>query len=79
MARFFPLLLALALLGPGVAQAARIETGGACSLVDAISSANTNAAVGGCVAGDPRPRHGRRGGGDAEHRRQRLERTAGHH
>ena len=29
------------------ARAARIETGAACSLVDAISSANANAAVGG--------------------------------
>lgn len=47
------LVLVLAFLGPGVAQAARIETGAACSLVDAITSANTNAAVGGCIAGDP--------------------------
>jgi hypothetical protein len=35
----------------GAASAATITTGINCSLVDAITSANTNAAVGGCVAG----------------------------
>ena len=35
----------------GAASAATITTGVNCSLVDAITSANTNAAVGGCVAG----------------------------
>ena len=35
----------------GAASAATIATGANCSLVDAITSANTNAAVGGCVAG----------------------------
>ncbi len=34
------------------ADAARIETGAGCSLAEAISSANNNLAVGGCVAGD---------------------------
>lgn len=43
---------ALTVLTSLPAWAARIETGAACSLVDAISSANTNAAVGGCVAGN---------------------------
>ena len=43
---------ALTVLITEPARAARIETGAACSLVDAISSANTNAAVGGCVAGN---------------------------
>ena len=33
------------------ASAARIVTGANCSLVDAITSANTNAAIGGCTAG----------------------------
>ncbi|HEX2479385.1 MAG TPA: hypothetical protein VHK45_08905, partial [Geminicoccaceae bacterium] len=33
------------------ARAATIVTGANCSLVDAITSANTNAAVGGCIAG----------------------------
>jgi hypothetical protein len=32
-------------------QAATISTGAACSLIQAIDSANTNAAVGGCIAG----------------------------
>jgi predicted outer membrane repeat protein len=41
------LLLAIAL----PAKAATISTGAACSLVQAIESANTNAAVGGCAAG----------------------------
>jgi hypothetical protein len=35
----------------GAASAATIVTGANCSLVDAITSANTNAAVGGCSAG----------------------------
>ena len=35
----------------GAASAATIVTGANCSLVDAITSANTNAAVGGCIAG----------------------------
>jgi hypothetical protein len=35
----------------GVSRAATITTGAGCSLVDAITSANTNAAVGGCAAG----------------------------
>jgi hypothetical protein len=35
----------------GAANAATIVTGANCSLVDAITSANTNAAVGGCTAG----------------------------
>jgi predicted outer membrane repeat protein len=35
----------------GAANAATIATGANCSLVDAITSANTNAAVGGCTAG----------------------------
>ena len=35
----------------GAASAATITTGANCSLVDAITSANTNAAVGGCIAG----------------------------
>jgi predicted outer membrane repeat protein len=35
----------------GAARAATIVTGVNCSLVDAITSANTNAAVGGCTAG----------------------------
>ena len=34
------------------ADAARIETGAGCSLVDAITAANTNVPVGGCIAGD---------------------------
>ena len=42
---------ALMLLSSQAAQAATISTGAACSLVDAIDSANTNAAVGGCTAG----------------------------
>jgi len=42
---------ALMLIPPRAAQAATISTGAACSLVDAIDSANTNAAVGGCTAG----------------------------
>jgi len=33
------------------ADAATISTGAACSLVQAIESANTNAAVGGCTVG----------------------------
>jgi hypothetical protein len=35
----------------GASHAATITTGAGCSLVDAITSANTNAAVGGCTAG----------------------------
>ena len=35
----------------GAARAAIIVTGANCSLVDAITSANTNAAVGVCIAG----------------------------
>src|SRR3712207_443908 len=35
------------------AEAARIETGPACSLADAIASANTNTPVAGCIAGNP--------------------------
>ena len=35
----------------GAASAATIVTGATCSLADAITSANTNAAVGGCIAG----------------------------
>ena len=35
----------------GAASAATIVTGANCSLADAITSANTNAAVGGCIAG----------------------------
>jgi hypothetical protein len=38
-------------LAAGAARAARIETGAACSIAEAIESANTNAAVGGCAAG----------------------------
>lgn len=43
--------LACAAAVAGAARAATITTGAGCSLVDAITSANTNAAVGGCVAG----------------------------
>jgi hypothetical protein len=47
-----PLAVSIAaLLDPAPADAARIETGAACTLADAIASANTNAAVGGCTAG----------------------------
>ena len=44
---------ALTSLSVAPASAARIETGAACSLADAIASANTNVAVGGCTAGAP--------------------------
>jgi hypothetical protein len=37
----------------GVPCAATIRTGAGCSLADAITSANTNVAVGGCTAGSP--------------------------
>ncbi len=43
--------LELMLIPPHAARATTISTGAACSLVDAIDSANTNAAVGGCTAG----------------------------
>jgi hypothetical protein len=47
----FSLSCAGAAAAVGAASAATIATGANCSLVDAITSANTNAAVGGCVAG----------------------------
>ena len=75
MARFFPLLLALALLGPGVAQAARIETGA--RLLAGRRDRQRQHQRGGrrLRRRRSRPRHRRRGGGDAERRRQRLERA----
>ena len=43
--------LVLALTTMSTAQAAGITVGGSCTLVDAITAANTDAAVGGCAAG----------------------------
>jgi hypothetical protein len=39
-------------LGQGPAQAALIEVDGGCTLVDAITAANTDTATGGCAAGN---------------------------
>ena len=47
----FSLACGSAAAAVGAASAATITTGANCSLVDAITSANTNAAVGGCIAG----------------------------
>jgi len=45
------LAFALALGGVPTAHAAGITVGGSCTLVDAITAANTNTATGGCAAG----------------------------
>ena len=45
-------IICFAIIHLSIVQAADIEVGASCSLADAITAANTDAAVGGCPAGD---------------------------